>query len=229
MNTPRQEFSSEAEVAHIIELWLKGQGWTVYKEVKPKTGTTIADIVAIKDGEIWIVETKLHFGTQVLEQAYKWSKVAHKVSIGIPANNYANIVLNHFMNSHGIGQILVYAPTNDRPGYCKNHIDATKKDDPPYKAYILGSLHEKQLDSVAGVKGGGYVTPYSLTIDNVKEFLKTNGPSTMEQIVSGIKHHYTSKTSAINTLTKRLIEVETEFETKIDNGKRIFWLQSKKK
>lgn len=224
----KQEFKTESELALIIETWLKNSGWEVFKEVKPKTGTHIADIVALKNGEIVIIETKLHYGTQVLEQAHNWLKVAHRIYVGVPANNYSNIVLNHFLRFHGIGQILVFSPTENRPGYCRINIEA-KKVEPEYKAHILGSLHIKQKDSIAGSKGGGHVTPYSLTIDNIRDFLKNNGPTTIEEIVKNITHHYASQSNAVSTLSKRLVEVETDFDYKMMGTKRVFFLKLNKK
>ena len=221
------QFESEAQLAFIVENFLKSKGWTVYKEVKPNSLNMIADIVAVKDKKIWIIETKLNYGTKVLDQAYKWLNYAHYVSIAVPNSKHVSHVLDHFMNHYGIGKIFVIPEVDKTKG-----IVSIKKDPKNNKEVIdlaiWNSLHEEQKDSIAGTKGGGYITPYKLTIKSVKDYLKYNPRSTIEDIVHNINHHYTSKSVAINTLSKTLSEVESDILTENDKGKKYFSLKKDK-
>lgn len=218
------QFETEAELALCVENYLKSQGWQVFKEVKPNSLSSIADIVAVKDKKIWIIETKLQYGTKVLDQAYKWKNYAHYVSIAVPTSKHVSFVLDHFLNHFGLGKIFVYPPTSTTKGIVSIKKEATFKKDVVDLA-IWNSLHIEQKDSIAGSKGGGYVTPYKLTIAEVKQFLKFNPKSSIDQIVSKIKHHYTSNSIAANNLSKMLVEVETDFIVENDKGKKLFSLK----
>ena len=216
-------FKSESELAESIVIWLTSQGWTVYKEVKPHKLNEVADIVAIKNDKIWIVETKLAYGTKVLEQAHKWQKYADLVSIGVQRTYNKNTVLDFFLKEKGIGRFWVAASLTSNHGYV--HMDHSPSINENVKRnVIIESLHENQKLSIAGSVGGGHVTPYSLTIDQIRELLKT-GPKSIYEIVDGIKHHYANRNSAIQTLCKRLLEVETDFEMYREGTKRIFKLK----
>lgn len=226
MLKPRKKllFKSEAELAETLVAWLNTEGWEVYKEVNPHRLNEVIDIVAIKDGKIWVIETKLQYGTKVLEQAFKWKKYADLVSIGVQRSYNKNIVLDFFLRQNGIGRFWVDPSLMTSHGYV--HMDLPPKlNENIKKEYIIESLHEKQKISIAGSFGGGYVTPYKLTIDQVREILK-DGPKTIHQIVDGIKHHYKNRNSAIQTLAKRLLDVEDDFEMYLDGTKKVFKLKN---
>ena len=172
--------------------------------------------MALKNNQIWIVETKLIYGTKVVEQAYAWQKFADFVSIATPRTMKKNIVLDFFIEQKGIGLFWV------APNWNSDHFVHLKTNPVQNNAYlreeIIKSLHPEQKISIAGSKGGGYVTAYKLTIDAIRELLKNEGPQELNQLVTRIKHHYANNKSAINTLKQRLVEVETEFELfKVEN------------
>jgi hypothetical protein len=58
MAKKKNQFKTEAELAEAVVAWLCDMGWTVYKEVLIQKSGKIADIVAVKDSEVWIVESK---------------------------------------------------------------------------------------------------------------------------------------------------------------------------
>lgn len=217
-------FESEADLALVVENYLKSQGWTVYKEVKPNSLSSIADIVAVKDKKVWIIETKLQYGTKVLDQAYKWLNYAHYVSIAVPASKHVSFVLDHFINAHGIGKIFVFPPSTATRGILSIKKEAQYRKDVIDLA-IWNSLHNEQKDSIAGSKGGGYITPYKLTILAIKRYLQFNPKSPIEKIVANIEHHYNSNSTAMNSLPNMLTEVETDFEVENEKGRRLFSLK----
>lgn len=92
---------------------------------------------------------------------------------------------------------------------------------------IWTSLHEKQKSSEAGTKGGGYVTPYKLTVEKIKKFLEFNPKSNIYTIVKSVEHHYASNSVAMNNLHKMLSEVEPDFDYEIVNGEKLFFLKIK--
>lgn len=221
----KQKFRSESDLAESIVGWLKNEGWTVFKEVQPIKLSKIADIVAVKDDKIWIIEAKLIYGSKVLEQAFYWSKYADFVSIAVPRTYNKNIVLDFFLKEHGIGRFWV-APSTviENSGYV--FLDVSPKiNDNVLKKYIIESLREEHKLSIAGSSGGGYITPYKITIDQIRNLLKEKGKLSINEIVDSIKHHYSNRRSAINTLNKRLLDVEKDFEIIEEEGKKFFSLK----
>lgn len=224
MKLKKHKFQSESELALPVVNWLKQQGWTVYKEVKPRRLEGIADIVAIKDDKIWIIETKLVYGSKVLEQAYRWQNYAHFVSIAVPRSKEKNIVFEFFAQEKGIGIFWVSRMSSDN-FYVHLHKSPKVKDN-ILKEVILESLREEQKDSVAGSAGGGYITSYKITINKIRDLLKEKGPLTIQNIVDSIEHHYASRESAIQTLNKRLIDLETDFEIIEEFGRKKYKLKT---
>ena len=68
----------------------------------------------------------------------------------------------------------------------------------------LPKLYEEQKDSVSGTKGGGYVTPFSITKNKLIKHVKENGECSLISAVNSIDHHYSSKYSAKNNLHKMI-------------------------
>lgn len=75
---------SEKDLAKEVVSWLKKNNYEVYQEVQVFAYGQIADIVAVKDNRIWVIETKTSFGLKVLEQAHSWKNFANKVSVAVP-------------------------------------------------------------------------------------------------------------------------------------------------
>ena len=46
----------ETEIAEIVIDWLEKQHWDVYQEVPVNSG--FADIFAVRNGLVWVIETK---------------------------------------------------------------------------------------------------------------------------------------------------------------------------
>ena len=64
----RPKIATEAALAEIVTTWLRADGWRTYHEVElPRGGR--ADIIGVRRGLVWIVETKLQAGLDVLDQA----------------------------------------------------------------------------------------------------------------------------------------------------------------
>jgi len=225
------KFKDESSLAESVVCWLKNEGWEVYKEVKPLKLNEVADIVAVKDGKIWIVECKVSYGSKVLEQAYKWKKYVDYVSVATQRTYHQNIVLDFFLNEKGIGRFWVAPPANEALSY--GYVYLSKKPEEnltPNREIILKSLREEQKSSIAGSLAGSVITPYKITIDQIKNLLLDKGALTIHEIVDSIKHHYANRQSAINTLSKRLIDLETDFEIIwTDDKRKLFRLKSSSK
>ena len=80
----RPKIATEAALAEIVTTWLRADGWRTYHEVElPRGGR--ADIIATRRGLVWIVETKLQAGLDVLDQALDRQRAAaHGVVVAVP-------------------------------------------------------------------------------------------------------------------------------------------------
>jgi hypothetical protein len=107
-------FKNEAELATHVISWLREEGWVVHQEVEIPGGYRTADIVAEKDGKIWIIECKNTFTEAVLDQCYWHMRNTHYVSCAVPGYDHTtysrsrsqgttSMVKGHFLRCHGIG------------------------------------------------------------------------------------------------------------------------------
>lgn len=217
MKIKRKKFKTETELAESVVLWLKRDGWEVYKEVKLLKQDIVADIVALKNNNVWIIESKLIYGSKVLEQAFRWKNYSDFVSIAVQQTP-ENIVLDFFLKEKGIGRFWVIPSENGN--YV--HLNQSPKVNIPHlKNDIILSLREEQKSSIAGSLAGSVVTPYKITINQIKKFLTIKNSASIDEIVDNINHHYSSRNVAVQTLKKRLIDIETDFDSFFDSNKKM--------
>ncbi len=76
----------ESDLYPPLKLHLERKGYTVYPEIEIYAGRPRADIVAVKDERLLIVEMKTSFGLAVMEQADHWASggYAHQTYIAVP-------------------------------------------------------------------------------------------------------------------------------------------------
>jgi hypothetical protein len=202
----------ETELAKIVIEWLKKQKWEIYQEVqfsKYSTGN-IADIVAVKNNELWIVETKTSLSLEVMEQAWRWE--AHYRSVAVPRirnrrdRTFAYMLAKRYLNI-GILEVIrdkdkyydldrVYAVV-DAPLMQKFDEQAKRK------IKMLTELHKTYAK--AGSTSGNHLTPYKQTMIKVRKFIEENPGCTLKDIIKDIgKGHYSSTNSAKNNIRKAL-------------------------
>ncbi|HBD94493.1 MAG TPA: hypothetical protein DC057_10030, partial [Spirochaetia bacterium] len=70
----------ETEIAEIVIDWLEKQHWDVYQEVPVNSG--FADIFAVRNGLVWVIETKTSLSFDVMEQAFR--REVHYRSVAVP-------------------------------------------------------------------------------------------------------------------------------------------------
>jgi hypothetical protein len=76
---------TEADLASKVVSWLESDGWEVFQEVQPEGwGGPRADIVAVQEGRVWVVECKKQFSFDLLAQAEKWKPYSNRASIAVP-------------------------------------------------------------------------------------------------------------------------------------------------
>lgn len=201
----------EVELAEVVIEWFKKQKWEIYQEVQFSRYSTgsIADIVAVREGKLWIVETKTSLSLEVMEQAWKWR--AHYRSIAVPkarnhrdrtfaymlARRYLNIGVLEIRNKNRYYDISRVITVVKAP-YMEDHDKASQK-----KIAMLTELHK--TFSKAGSTSGGHLTSYKMTMMEIRKFIEKNPGCTLKDIVKHVgKAHYSSVNSAKNNLRKAL-------------------------
>tara|TARA_R110000772_G_scaffold2410_4_gene8595 strand:- start:66704 stop:67330 length:627 start_codon:yes stop_codon:yes gene_type:complete len=183
----------ESDLADIVIKHFEKDNYEIYSEVIYKSGSKRADIVAVKNNEYIVIETKMSMNMTLLEQGYFWKDKVHKVYICCPSKRKLNRFALQVCRDLGIGIYI----------YRKNKLvlmnDSTICSDPD-----LPKLHEQQKDSISGSKGGGFVTPFRLTREKLVKYITENGNSSLHSAIKNIDHHYSSIYSAKNALHKMI-------------------------
>jgi len=196
----------ETDLAKHVVKYLRQNGWTVYQEVVMGYGGNRADIVAVKDNVVWVIEAKVNFGFAVLAQAERWLAWTNCVSVAVPRVSYSEgrTLGRRIAKDLGIGVIDVDTLLAQESMNC-----VQERVEPQHRLGYTEKLlkcctaaHEDFCP--AGTPKGGYVTCYKLYCEMVLEYLKKEPGQTPKQIVAAIGHgHYCSDISAQVAIAQR--------------------------
>ena len=198
----------ETELAKYVIEYLNSQHWEVYQEVEFKYQSGVADIVAVRNNIMWIIECKLAYTLSVLEQATRWP--AHYRSIAIPSSrntrNYRVAV-----DYYHVGVIEVI---DNYPGssiFAKEVIlpKLFIHNNPTVKKYLkqLTELHKTYAQ--AGSNKGDHLTPYKQTMIALRAFISAHPGCTINEIYKHLgKMHYSSVASFKGSVLTALYEFE---------------------
>lgn len=163
----------ESDLFPPVKSWLEGNGFQVYSEVSPQRMSTRADVAGITPLLTVVVELKQTLSLDLIEQAINWIPHANYVYVAIPRRKQeVKWLVQNLLKQHGIGLLEVDLTTGEifvrswrrapRPRLNRRITD-----------YIKSSLTEYHLQHSpdGGHAGGGYITPYRITMLKVKELL----------------------------------------------------------
>jgi hypothetical protein len=195
---------NETELAKPVIKWLTEQHWEVYQEVQFGYGGGVADIVAERNGILWIIETKTTYGFAVLEQATRWP--VHYRSVAVPfsrnrdyrvARDYYKVGIIEVSNKFEVVVDEVIRP----PLFAKNK-DTAKR----YKDCLM-EIHKTYAE--AGSQSGHHLTPYKYTMLEVRKVIEANPGCTIKFLYEQLgKMHYSNASSFKGNLVKALIFFE---------------------
>lgn len=191
---------AETDVAAAMVAWLESMRWDVYQEVTLQG--SIADIVATRDKLVWIIECKAAFGLAVLGQAYEWRARAHFVSVVTPhRRSHTGGRLERAILEHtGIG--LHYTSRFDEARVI-HEVQPAFSRRAPLAADTRDKLRpEHKTFAPAGNANGSRWTPFQDTCKQLLEHVRRNPGCTLRDAIKGIKHHYVSQPTAVNSLRK---------------------------
>jgi hypothetical protein len=204
--------TSEADLARVVVEWLQAQHWDVYQEVRFfGRGSPVADIAAVRCNLLWIIECKKSLSLTVFHQAAYWR--THYCSIAVmEAERSINVRqtgyrIARFLNV-GVLEVSKYLNGVDVAVEPKLRRDTHK-----WSKLLIGKLRPEHKEFArAGASGGGYYTPYKLTMRIIRKFLENNPGSTTKQIVDAVgKCHYSNLNSAIPAIRIGLMKWEKDW------------------
>lgn len=191
--------TSETDVARPVVEWLQQWHWTVYQEVQHYRGGTVADIVAVQDELVWIIEVKTSLNLSLLAQAYDWKYYGHYISVAVPTisqrssgRDIASIILKDW----GIGLIEV-----EYDNVCETNEPRLHRKGLAHE--FRERLREEQKTwAEAGNSEGRRYTPFQGTRRGVQNYVRRNPGCTIKDLIDNVKHHYYSPASAKGCLLR---------------------------
>lgn len=211
----------ETDLAKAVVNYLRGLGWKTYNEVAFWTGSKRADIVAEKNGLIWIVEIKVRLSYNVIEQVLGWRGKAHYLSVAARIRSRGSELIDHLLDYYGIGYIPVEVTTLKSLNSETQRVDYTTSYGVPcehdehknpkilskcrqhhayIKRWIVPFLNDDLNQFEAGNNCADYWSPFKQTRRNVIEFVKRNPGCTLKHLSESIDHHYGNNAAAKSAL-----------------------------
>ncbi len=195
---------SETGIAEPVIDWLEGNGWDVYQEVQFYSYSKVADIVAKKGDDLWIVECKRSYRLSVLDQASYWTVTRRSVAVASTMRARPRSWLKVAKEFYKVGVLEIDLRVSERLE--APYLEQFKNFQPDY-IKRLSELHK--TFAKAGSKGGAHLTNYKVSILSVKEFIKENPGCTTSEIVEALGPlHYAHVKSAKNNLREALVSFE---------------------
>lgn len=207
----------ESDLYDPVKNWMEERGFVVYPEVQCRFGGGRADIVVTSGPIVGVVEMKQSLTLDLIDQALRWRGYANYIWIALPykPKNYKRFV-EMVLRDYGIGVLHVsqygYVWADSKARFMRRTVP-----------YLKEALTEHHLTSglKGGHSGGGYITPYRITIDNVQHYLKRAGDwRSIKDILDHCETHYASPRAS---LAKALQDFEDDWcEVKKEGGKLYF-------
>ena len=196
---------TESDLAEVVVNWLQDLRWEIYQEVQFYAYGRIADIVAVQNNLVWIVETKKTMTLAVIEQAEYWKGNAHYVSIAVPYANWTNKGRSFaytVCKKFGVGAFIVSEPTTYTPIY------VIEKQKPQFNRYakterVFETLSEEHKTfAKAGNPDNKRWTPFQKTSKAVVEEVCKNPGLTLKELIDRVDTHYSSTSTAKTCIAK---------------------------
>lgn len=218
---------NETYLAKKVIDYLEEQHWDIYQEVQFKELQGVADICAVRDGKVWIIECKTSLTFTVLEQACAWR--CHYRSIAVPegmslrGRRTAYDIAKHYFK---IGVLVV-----------DNHNDVIERVPAPLmrefhqssKKMISRLKPEHKFYSEAGSNSGRKWTLFQETMSHVKNFIASHPGCTLKEIIDDSGNgHYANRTSAASGIHVALENYSPWCDVKIDNGHRTYFVKERR-
>lgn len=203
MAKSRSTYATETDLAKAVAQWMGDQGWDLYFEVDHGKR---ADIVGRKGRYLWVVETKLNCGFELVSQAIWWVHEAHLVSIAYPQRcgyraSKTWPAIHAALSYHGIGTVEAneYSIREGLAPAFRRKVNSDR---------LLNCLNERQkVYAEPGNATGRRWTPFQDTCDQIRELLRDRAAGMpLKEVIDTVKHHYATPASARSSLFKWITE-----------------------
>lgn len=206
---------AETAVAAPVVRWLQGFGWNVYQEVQIHSLGAVADIVAERDGRVWVVETKTRLCLDLLGQALSWRRYAHWSSVAFPQTKHRAgfEFAEAACRTHGIGMLEVRLGDDSdsvSERLAPDMLRGRKAGEYARRWWskdldrMRAALVPERIDfAEAGNATGLRWTPWQGTCAEVHRFVTQNPGVTVSEMVKAMGQcHYASSSTARVSLAK---------------------------
>jgi hypothetical protein len=207
---PTRSHISEADLAPPLLAYLEQEKWDIYQEVEGAGGR--CDLVAVKEGKVWIIELKTHLSLALLEQAVTRLPYAHQVSVAVPEpNRNGRRIVRYTSPGHnllrrlGLGLFEIRTRFNASLGVVER-IRPEVHTEAPRIGSLLSCLNPGQKRcAMAGSVHGGQWTKFKDTAAAVLSWVGSHQGSTVKDLVEAMGQlHYASPSSARSSLQLRI-------------------------
>jgi hypothetical protein len=208
MSSPDNGIVAEADLARVLITWLEEAEWKVYQEVRPHWGDARADVVAVKNDKVWVLETKMNFNFDVLRQVHAWRRRSHLVSIVTPRprKGYKDTIRETVCRKFDVGWVE-WAPNRSwPPGYRFWETVVPPLNTEPGCDSLLEKLSELHNEYGESGSKNSYYTPFRHTCDKLRAYVATNPGIKLVEAMGAIEHHYKDDYSGSNALGKLIRE-----------------------
>lgn len=207
----------EEDMYEPVKAWMEERGFTVYPEVECRHLGGRADVVVTSGPLVGVVEMKQSLSLDLIEQALRWRGYAHYIWIAIPyrPQSYKKFV-SMVLKDYGIGVLTVSKQGSVWPDKLPQLVRRTL----PHLKDSLTAYHQS-AEVKGGQSGGGYITPYRITMNHIRRFLSREQEwRTLGEILAHCETHYASPRSS---LAKALLLYEGSWcEQKKERGRLYF-------
>lgn len=228
----------EQDLFEPVKGWLENNGYEVFSEVSPRRINRRADVVGKCGKAILIVELKTTLSLELIDQAYYWKRYAHYIYVAIPKRRKEiPQIIRDYLKKEGIGlievslrdhEIIVREKAKFNRPFLPHKINWEKELLPEHKTWLKG-----------GSSGGGYVTPFKITIENIKRYLYQErfkwisqytgdeGWRTIDNILEHCETHYANPKNTVSSILRN-----NQFdwcECKKENGQWFFRFKAESK
>ena len=198
----KTRWESEVELAKPLIAWLEDQRWEVYQEVQPQNCGYTADIVAVQNNLVWIIEVKKTFGLTVMEQAHRWGGFGNYISVAVPVSKNMSAGC-YFLKQEGIGVLTIVKPNDyNAPRDCVFELLSPKLNRRINDAMIKTLTPEHKVYAEAGNANGKRLTPFKQTCRKVWNVVKLKPGISMKELIDRIDTHYSSTACARSCLAQ---------------------------
>lgn len=201
--------ASESDLGPPLINWLEADGWEVFQEVQVMRDGPRADVIAVRNRQVWVFELKKRLGLDVIEQAAYWTRYAHFSSAVVATSKYGHRtgLIYEVCEWKRIGVIEVIEPSGWRGDAPLRHRTAPPLHRRARAGKVLDRLRpQHKTFAPAGNDQSKHWSPYRETCHQLELLVRANPGVLLMDAINSIKHHYANPASAKSSLAKWIQE-----------------------